>query len=67
MPEKKTASIKDGSGRAYRHRWIVHGHWRNHWYPSRQTHRPIWIDQHVKGPDGAPILDPAKLVNILHR
>jgi hypothetical protein len=56
-----------GSGRPYQHRWIVRGHWRNHWYPSRQAHRPIWIDSHVKGPDGAPILDPDKLVNILRR
>lgn len=57
----------DGGGRAYQHRWIVRGHWRNHWYPSRQAHRPIWIDSHVKGPDGAPILDPDKLVNVLRR
>jgi hypothetical protein len=56
-----------GAGRAYRHRWFVRGHWRNHWYPSRQDHRPIWINPHVKGPDGAPLLDPDKLVNILRR
>ncbi|MCX4451627.1 hypothetical protein [Streptomyces sp. NBC_01789] len=55
------------SGRAYRHRWIVRGHWRNHYYPSRKDHRPIWIDQHLKGPDGAPILDPEKLVHVLRR
>ncbi|WP_062012147.1 hypothetical protein [Streptomyces hygroscopicus] len=55
----------DGSGRGYRHRWIVRGHWRNDYYPSRKAHRPIWIDQHIKGPDGAPILDPEKLVNLL--
>jgi hypothetical protein len=57
----------EGPGKAYQHRWIVRGHWRNHWYPSRQAHRPIWIDSHVKGPDGAPILDPDKLVNVLRR
>jgi len=56
-----------GGGRPYQHRWIVRGHWRNHWYPSRGAHRPIWIDSHVKGPDGAPILDPDKLVNVLRR
>lgn len=56
-----------GPGRAYRHRWLVRGHWRNHYYPSRQDHRPIWINPHVKGPDGAPLLDPDKLVNILRR
>ncbi|MBM9510061.1 hypothetical protein [Actinacidiphila acididurans] len=56
-----------GPGRTYQHRWLVRGHWRNHWYPSRQDHRPIWINTHVKGPNGAPLLDPDKLVNILRR
>jgi hypothetical protein len=27
-----------GTGRDWRHRWIVRGHWRNQWYPS--PHRP---------------------------
>ncbi|MEU1071955.1 MULTISPECIES: hypothetical protein [unclassified Streptomyces] len=53
--------------RGYQFRWIVRGHWRNHYYPSRRTHRPIWIDHHVKGPEGAPLLDPDKLVNVLRR
>ncbi|MGW4270816.1 hypothetical protein ACWEGQ_00260 [Streptomyces seoulensis] len=57
----------EGTGRPYQHRWIVCGHWRNHWYPSRQAHRPIWIGAHVKGPDGAPLLDPDKLVHVLRR
>lgn len=57
----------DGPARAYQNRWIVSGHWRNQFYPSRNDHRPIWIDSHVKGPDGAPILDPDKLVNVLRR
>lgn len=48
-------------------RWLVRGHWRNHYYPSRKANRPIWIDTHIKGPDGAPILDPDKLVNVLRR
>jgi hypothetical protein len=62
------AKTERGDGaRSYQHRWIVRGHWRNHWYPSRQANRPIWIDSHVKGPDGAPILDPDKLVNVLRR
>lgn len=65
LPEQ-TGSV-EGAGRAYQNRWIVSGHWRNQWYPSRQDHRPIWIDSHFKGPDGAPILDPDKLVNVLRR
>ncbi|MER5355729.1 hypothetical protein ABT093_36075 [Kitasatospora sp. NPDC002551] len=49
----------------YQHQWVVHGHWRNHYFPSRHDHRPIWIDDYLKGPDGAPILDPDKLVHVL--
>ncbi|MFJ3793864.1 hypothetical protein [Kitasatospora sp. NPDC090091] len=55
------------AGPRHHHRWIVRGHWRNQYYPSRKDHRPIWIDDHLKGPDGAPILDPDKLVNVLRR
>ena len=43
-------------GRDYQHRWIVRGHWRQQWYPSVESHRPIWINAHAKGPDGAPLL-----------
>lgn len=47
----------DGSGRAYRHRWIVRGHWRNQpWGPGRELRRPVYILPHVKGPDGAPLI-----------
>lgn len=45
-----------GEGRAYRHRWVVSGHWRNAWRPSVGEHRKTWIEAHVKGPDGAPML-----------
>ncbi|MFF7335395.1 hypothetical protein [Streptomyces sp. NPDC008150] len=57
----------EGAGRSYQYRWLVRGHWRNAWYPSRQAHRPVWISPHWKGPDGAPVLDPEKLVNVLRR
>lgn len=47
-----------GSGRAYRHRWVTRGHWRNQAYgPGRTLHRPVWIASHVKGPEGAPLLE----------
>ncbi|MFD6917949.1 hypothetical protein [Streptomyces virginiae] len=53
---------------SYRHRWIVRGHWRNHAYGPRQAlHQRIWISPHLKGPDGAPLTDPSKLVNVLRR
>lgn len=54
-------TAEEPSGRQYRHQWFVEGHWRNQWYPSRNDHRPIYIPTHLKGPDGAPILDPKKV------
>lgn len=52
--------------REYRHRWIVRGHWRNQYYPSRNDHRPIWIDPHVAGPEDKPLLG-GERVNVLRR
>ena len=40
----------------YSHRFIVHGFWRNQWYPSAKMHRQIYIDDFVKGPDDAPLI-----------
>lgn len=42
--------------RTYKHRWGVRGFWRNHWYPSLDTHRAIWIEAHIRGPEGAPLI-----------
>lgn len=45
----------ESPGREYTCRWMVKGHWRQQWYPSRQVHRPIWINPHIKGPDDKPL------------
>jgi hypothetical protein len=36
-------------------RWVVRGHWRQQFYPSRQTNHPLWITPYVKGPDEKPL------------
>ncbi len=36
-------------------RWVVRGHWRNQWYPSLNSHRRIWIDEHEAGNPAAPL------------
>lgn len=51
----------DESAGSYHHQWIVRGHWRNHWHPKRQVHRPVWIAPHIKGPEGAPMLGGEKV------
>jgi len=42
------------TGREVSVRFLVHGHWRNQWYPSLSSHRQIWIHPYVKGPEDAP-------------
>jgi hypothetical protein len=59
-------SGESGAGRVYRHSWIVRGHWRRQWYPSRGEHRPVWINPHVAGPDAAPLIG-GERVNVLRR
>ncbi|GAA3541481.1 hypothetical protein GCM10022419_022070 [Nonomuraea rosea] len=53
-------------GRNYHHQWVVRGHWRNHWFPSRQDHKPIWIAPYIAGPEDAPLIG-AERVNVLRR
>ena len=45
-----------GVGQTYSHRWLVSGHFRHQWYPSEQTHKVIWIEPYVKGPEGTPLV-----------
>lgn len=55
------------AGRAYRHRWVVSGHWRDQPHgPDRALRRKTWIPAHVKGPDGAPMLSTER-VNVWKR
>jgi hypothetical protein len=44
------------------HRWMVRGHWRRQFFPSRQTNAPVWIHPHVKGPDDKPFVEPKPTV-----
>lgn len=52
-------------------RVLVRGHWRNQYYPSLgpvddpTSHRRIWIDPHVKGPDHAPFRDTVKVTAVV--
>ena len=50
-------SEKPGVGEKtkHRYRYPVRGHWRSQWYPSVEDHRPIWIDQHLRGPEGTEL------------
>lgn len=57
----------DATGRRYRHRWVVSGHWRNQAHgPDRSLRRKTWVPAHLKGPDGAPLLSMER-VNVWRR
>lgn len=49
------------AGRDYHHQWVVRGHWRQQWYPSREAHRPVWISPYIKGPEDAPLIGGEKV------
>lgn len=57
----KSAGGSGDGDREYHHQWIVRGHWRNHWHPKREVHRPVWIAPHIKGPEGAPLIGGEKV------
>lgn len=55
-PNSHNATVADG--REYHHRWIVSGHWRMQ--PcgrGGRDRRATWIAPHLKGPEGAPMLN----------
>lgn len=43
-------------------RWMVRGHWRQQFFPTRKAHQPIWISPHIKGPDNKPLKAPRATV-----
>lgn len=61
LRHSKASAGNSDTDREYHHRWIVKGHWRQQWYPSRGVHRPVWIAPHIKGPEGAPLIGGEKV------
>lgn len=51
----------------YSHRFMVHGHWRDQWYPTLDAHRQVWIAPYVKGPADKPFKPPSGRAFLLHR
>lgn len=43
-------------------RWLVRGHWRKQYFPSRGTNVPVWIHPHIKGPEDKPMRTPKPTV-----
>lgn len=63
-----TAAGEDGhTVRDWKCRWIVTGHWRNQFFPSKGKHEEIWIDSYPKGPDDKPLKVPSHRVYAVSR
>lgn len=44
--------------RQHHHQWVVRGHWRQQpCGPGSAQRRPTWVRPHIKGPEGAPLLE----------
>lgn len=55
QPTGPVVPVEGQAPREWTCRWIVHGFWRNQWYPSTGRHAQKWIDSFVKGPQGLPL------------
>jgi hypothetical protein len=52
---QSNGGLPEGSSREWTSRWIVKGHWRNQYYPSKQKNSALWIMPYVKGPEDKPL------------
>lgn len=56
MEEARKHAIESGTKEIdWQWQWTVTGHWRNQWYPSESTHKQVWIEAYVKGPEDKPL------------
>lgn len=60
--ERGTDPAERSGTREYQHRWVVRGHWRDQWYPSRNAHKPLWISPYIAGPGDAPLIGGEKVL-----
>ena len=62
-PSATPRTVGGGSERKFHHQWWVRGHIRAQWHPSIKGHKLIWIDEHLKGPNDAPMISKIYDVN----
>ena len=64
---ERTTTREHASGYTVKVRSVVTGHVRMQPYRSRGVVEPIWIEDHVRGPDGAPFSQKREKVHVLDR
>lgn len=65
VPEVRTVALRRRAreeaepdreaGREFSRSWWVRGHWRKHWYPKDEVHKPLYISPYHKGDPGKPL------------
>ena len=60
--QSQPSTCDDPADREWSCQWIVRGHWRLQFYPSKGSHQPVWIMPHVKGPEDKPLKIPGQTV-----
>jgi hypothetical protein len=68
VPKSEESGSGLDSGMHYSVRWVVRPHER--WIDDKDNpgkKRKIKVRPHIKGPEGAPLLDPSKLVSVLRK
>ena len=60
---------KDPKGNAvdWQWQWKVHHFWRRQWYPSEGVHKPVWIEDYIKGPIDRPLKPDTHTVYVARR
>lgn len=56
--EEARKSVPGGAPVDWNWQWEVRGHWRNQFYPATQTHKAVFVEAYMKGPDDKPIKPP---------
>lgn len=64
---QQEATPEGSSGRTYTCRWIVSGHWRDQYYPSKGIHQPKYIEAYPKGPEDMPLKVPSHRIYVVNR
>jgi hypothetical protein len=60
-PETRKSQEAGGESH-YSVQFFVTRHLRKQWYPSKNGHRPKWIEPYIKGPDNAPFKPPTRSI-----
>jgi hypothetical protein len=60
--EARKKAAASGESVEWNCQWMVGGHWRNQWYATEQKHRPVWIEDYIKGPEGKPLRQPSEKI-----